>query len=47
MAESPKPANGAATLVFSEAQLDRMFASLDLDGKVGCLQGYLNSNDQA
>jgi len=49
-AELPEPTrrtNGAATLVFTEAQLDRMFASLDLDGKVGCLQGYLNSNDQA
>ena len=41
------PSTGAATLIFSAAQLDRMFASLDLDGKAACLQGYLDSNDQA
>jgi hypothetical protein len=45
--EVEKSANGAATLIFTEAQMDRMFASLDLDGKVACLQGYLNSNEQA
>jgi len=42
MRKLPDSANGAATLMFTEPQLVRIFSTLPIDEKVICLQSYLD-----